>query len=156
MLQLEQRFEHPMVNFGGEEPPIRHYPIAEVLMGQPVWHILGVLPKREPDGSVYRRRSHLITTKAGLAFGILDQNGWEQTEVWVVLSGLITGTHVPEVAKCLALWECCDRNDPKAKGWGCDAGSHSFADPSDGLQTDQVRKGKVVWTATALPSSGSA
>ena len=152
MLQLEKRFEHPMINFEGDEPPIRHYPIAEALMGQPVWHILGVLPVCEPDGNLYHRRSHFITTKAGLAFGILDQNRWTQAEVWVVLTGLITGTNASEVARCLAFWECCDQNHPEVKGWGCDAGAYAFADPSDGLDPESVRKGKVVWAATPAPS----
>lgn len=42
-----------MMGLGDQEPPIRHYPLAEVLVGQPVWHIYGVLRVQEPDGSTY-------------------------------------------------------------------------------------------------------
>lgn len=37
MFQVEQRFERSMINFEGQEPPIRHYPIAEVVAGHLVF-----------------------------------------------------------------------------------------------------------------------
>ena len=44
MFQVEQRFERSMINFEGQEPPIRHYPIAEVVAGHLVFHIIGIQP----------------------------------------------------------------------------------------------------------------
>lgn len=148
MFQLEKRFERSTLNFSGQEPPIRHYPIAEVLVGQPVWHILGVLPIREPDGTTYRRRTHFIATKAGLAAGILQENPWEDTTVFVVLPPSLTASSQPEVAVCTSLWECCDENDHTAVGWGCDTDRGSFADPADGLASDNMLKGKTLWQAS--------
>ena len=43
MFQVEQRFERQMINFGEKDRPIRHYPIAEVVAGHLVLHIIGAL-----------------------------------------------------------------------------------------------------------------
>ena len=147
MFQLEKRFERPVLGFGAQEPPVRHYPIAEVLVCQPVWHILGVLPIKEPDGTTYRRRTHFIATKAGLAAGILQENPWEDTTVFVVLPLLLSESLQPQVAICTALWECCDKDDHSMVGWGCDTDKGSFADPADGLLSDNVLKRKTLWQA---------
>ena len=37
MFQVELRFERSMINFEGQEPPIRYYPIAEVVAGHLVF-----------------------------------------------------------------------------------------------------------------------
>ncbi len=145
MLQLEKRFEQPMMAFGDQEPPIRHYPLAEVLVGQPVWHIQGVLPVKEPDGSTYRRRTHFIATKAGLAAGILQENPWEDTAVFVIVPPAMTASNLPEVARCTSLWECCDQDDPSHRGWGCDTDQGSFVDPADSLPNENLLKGKILW-----------
>ena len=115
-------------------------------MGQPVWHIQGVLPIREPDGSTYRRRTHFVATKAKLAVGILQQNFWMDAVVFVVLPPALTASRRPEIATCTALWECCDRDDASAIGCGFDTELGSFADPSDGLSTDSMVKGKTLWS----------
>ena len=60
MFQVEQRFERQMINFGEKDRPIRHYPIAEVVAGHLVLHIIGTQPIQEPDGHVYKRRTHLM------------------------------------------------------------------------------------------------
>lgn len=145
MLQLEKRFEQPTMAFGDQEPPVRHYPLAEVLVGQPVWHIHGVLPVKEPDGSTYHRCTHFIATKAGLAAGILQQNPWEETAVFVIVPPALTASHLPEIARCTSLWECCDQDDPSLTGWGCDTDRGSFADPADGLLDENILKGKILW-----------
>ncbi len=145
MLQLEKRFERPMINFGRQEPPIRHYPIAEVLLGQPVWHIVGVLPKKEPDGSTYARRTHFVTTKAGLAGAILQENPWREATVLVVLPPTFMQTTNPAVARCIGIWEGHDRDTPSLKGWGWETEEGSYADPSDGLDILTVVKDKMLW-----------
>ena len=147
MLQLEKRFEQPMMAFGDQEPPIRHYPLAEVLVGQPVWHIQGVLSVKEPDGSTYSRRTHFIATKAGLAAGILQENPWEYATVFVIVPPALTASHLPEVARCTSLWECCDQDDLSLTGWGCDTDKGRFADPADGLAMESILKGKTLWQA---------
>ena len=73
MFQVEQRFERQMINFGEKDRPIRHYPIAEVVAGHLVLHIIGTQPIQEPDGHVYKRRTHLMVTKVGIAAEILNQ-----------------------------------------------------------------------------------
>lgn len=149
MLQLEKRFEQPMITLGDQEPPIRHYPLAEVLVGQPVWHIHGVLSVKEPDGSTYRRRTHFIATKAGLAAGILQENAWESATVFVIMPPALTASHLPEVARCTSLWECCDQDDLSLTGWGCDTDQGSFADPADGLEMESIVKVRTLWQAAA-------
>lgn len=147
MLQLETRFERPMMGLGDQEPPIRHYPLAEVLVGQPVWHIYGVLRVQEPDGSTYHRRTHFIATKAALAAGILQENPWEETAVFVIVPPTLTASHLPEIARCTSLWECHDKDDPNAMGWGCDTDKNHFVDPAYGLDVENILKGKTFWQA---------
>lgn len=83
MFQVEQRFERSMINFEGQEPPIRHYPIAEVVAGHLVFHIIGIQPIKEPDGHIYKRRTHLMVTKTGIAAELLNQNDFEEVMVFV-------------------------------------------------------------------------
>lgn len=83
MFQVEQRFERQMINFGEKDRPIRHYPIAEVVAGHLVLHIIGTQPIQEPDGHVYKRRTHLMVTKVGIAAEILNQNNFEEVAVFV-------------------------------------------------------------------------
>ncbi len=148
MFQLEERFENQMIDFGDQEPVLRHYMVAEVLAGQPVWHLVGVLPIEEPDGHIYRKRIHYVTTKAGLAAGILESNPVEDVSIFIVMPPVLTASMQPEITRCKALWECWQQDDPEDKGWGCDTESGSFVDPLDGFQTEDVIRGKILWQAT--------
>lgn len=147
MFQLEKSFEQKLIDFGDQEIPVRHYPIAEVLFAQPVWHILGVLSVKESDGEIYKKRSHFLTSKASLAAGILVQNTFEETTVFVVMQPPLTTSMTAEVMRCTALWMCSDKNNPELTGWGWDAKGGAFVDPSDNVQIENALKGKVVWEA---------
>ena len=97
MFQVEQRFERSMINFEGQEPPIRHYPIAEVVAGHLVFHIIGIQPIKEPGGHIYKRRTHLMVTKTGIAAELLNQNDFEEVMVFVVIPPLNPGGLKSEV-----------------------------------------------------------
>lgn len=147
MFQVEQRFERSMINFGGQEPPIRHYPIAEVVADHLVWHIIGIQPMKEPDGHVYKRRTHLMVTKAGIAAEILNQNNFEEVTVFVVTPPLSPSSPTPETKRCTAIFECNDKSHPSTKAWGCDCGSDSFVDPSDDIDPENIVSKKILWTS---------
>ncbi len=147
MFQVEQRFERSMINFGGQEPPIRHYPIAEVVAGHLVWHIIGIQPMKEPDGHVYKRRTHLMVTKAGIAAEILNQNDFEEVTVFVVTPPLSPFSPTADIKRCTAIFECNDKNHPSTKAWGCDCGSDSFVDPSDDIDPENIVSKKILWTS---------
>ena len=145
MFQVEQRFERSMINFGGQEPPIRHFPISEVVAGHLVWHIIGIQPVKEPDGHVYKRRTHLMVTKAGIAAEILNQNEFEEVTVFVVIPPLTPSSSTPETKLCTAIFECSDKYHPNTKGWGCECGVESFVDPTDDIDAENVIGKKILW-----------
>ncbi|GAB1386948.1 hypothetical protein MASR1M59_20960 [Melaminivora sp.] len=145
MFQVEQRFERSMIKFGGQEPPIRHYPIAEVVAGHLVWHIIGIQPMKEPDGHVYKRRTHLMVTKAGIAAEILNQNAFEEVTVFVVTPPLSPSSPTADIKRCTAIFECNDKSHPSTKAWGCDCGSDSFVDPSDDIDSENIVSKKILW-----------
>ena len=118
MFQVEQRFERSMINFEGQEPPIRHYPIAEVVAGHLVFHIIGIQPIKEPGGHIYKRRTHLMVTKTGIAAELLNQNDFEEVMVFVVIPPLNPSSSIPETKRCTAIFECSDKYHPNTKGWG--------------------------------------
>lgn len=147
MFQVEQRFERRMVNIGKQEPPIRHYPIAEVVAGHAVWHIMGLQPIQEKDGHVYKRRTHILVTKAGIAAELLAQNNFEDVSVFVVIPPLLENAGVPKIHRCAAIWECFDKTDGSKKGWGCDLAGDPFVDPTDEIKAENVKKAQVLWRA---------
>lgn len=145
MFQLEKCFEQKMIDFGDQEVPVCHYPVAEVLFAQPVWHILGLLSVKEPDGKIYKRRSHFLTSRASLVASMLTENTFEETTVFVMMQPPLTTSMAAEVVRCTSIWRCSDKNDPKITGWGWDTEGGAFADPADSVQIENAIKGKVVW-----------
>lgn len=117
MFQVEQRFERQMINCGEKDRPIRHYPIAELVAGHLVLHIIGTQPIQEPDGHVYKRRTHLMVTKVGIAAEILNQNNFEEVAVFVVIPPLSPSSPAPKTKRCTAIFECRDKNYPDTKAW---------------------------------------
>jgi len=147
MFQVEHRFERRMVNMGKQEPPIRHYPIAEVVAGHAVWHIMGLQPIQQLDGHVYKRRTHILVTKAGIAAELLAQNNFEDVSVFVAVPSLLENASIPKIHRCTAIWECFDKTDRLQKGWGCDLAGEPFVDPTDEIKAENVEKTRVLWRA---------
>ena len=145
MFQVEQRFERSMINFEGQEPPIRHYPIAEVMAGHLVFHIIGIQPIKEPDGHIYKRRTHLMVTKTGIAAELLNQNDFEEVMVFVVIPPLTPSSSIPETKRCTAIFECSDRYHPNTKGWGYECEVESFVDPTDDIDVENVIGTRDLW-----------
>lgn len=145
MFQVEQRFERQMINFGEKDRPIRHYPIAEVAAGHLVLHIIGTQPIQEPDGHVYKRRTHLMVTKVGIAAEILNQNDFEEVTVFVAIPPLSPSSPAPEAKRCTAIFECSDKNDPDAKAWGCEFGTELFIDPTDDVDLENMIGKRMLW-----------
>ena len=145
MFQVEQRFERQMINFGEKDRPIRHYPIAEVVAGHLVLHIIGTQPIQEPDGHVYKRRTHLMVTKVGIAAEILNQNNFEEVAVFVVIPPLSPSSPAPKTKRCTAIFECRDKYQPNTKGWGCECAVESFVDPTDDIDAENVIGKKILW-----------
>ena len=145
MFQVEQRFERQMINFGEKDRPIRHYPIAEVVAGHLVLQIIGTQPIQEPDGHVYKRRTHLMVTKVGIAAEILNQNKFEEVAVFAVIPPLSPSSPAPAVKRCTAIFECRDKYHPNTKGWGYECEVESFVDPTDDIDVENVIGKRVLW-----------
>lgn len=147
MFQVEQRFERSMINFGEKERPIRHYPVAEVVAGHLVLHIIGIQLIKEPDGHVYKRRTHLMVTKAGIAAEILEQNSFEEVVVFMVMPPLSPTSPAPEIKRCTVIFEFQDKEQPDSKGcgWGCECDGETFADPTDDIDLINITGKKILW-----------
>ena len=145
MFQVEQRFERQMINFGEKDRPIRHYPIAEVVAGHLVLQIIGTQPIQEPDGHVYKRCTHLMVTKVGIAAEILNQNKFEEVAVFAVIPPLSPSSPAPAVKRCTAIFECRDKNYPDTKAWGCEFGAELFIDPTDDVDLKHMPSKKMLW-----------
>ena len=147
MFQVEQRFELQMINFGEKDRPIRHYPIAEVVAGHLVLHIIGTQPIQEPDGHEHKRRTHLMVTKVGIAAEILNQNEFEEVAVFVAIPPLSPSSPAPAVNRCTAIFECRDKNYPDTKAWGCEFGAELFIDPTDDVDLENTTSKKMLWVS---------
>ena len=145
MFQVEQRFERSMINFEGQEPPIRHYPIAEVVAGHLVFHIIGIQSIKELDGQIYKRRTHLMVTKAGIAAEILEQNSFEEVTVFVVMPPIDQNSPAAKVKECTVIFEFQDKEQPSTKGWGFECEGETHVDPTDEIDAVNITNKKTLW-----------